>query len=634
MFTDVVGFTARTRSDEQSALQLLRELKEFVRPILRSHRGRQIKTIGDGMLVEFANALAGVECAVDLQRRLVDRFGGGESAMLRLRVGLHLGDVQEEGADIVGDAVNLASRIEPLAEPGGICLSAQVYDQIRNKVPYRLESIGLRTLKGIVQPTEVYKVSLPWTTEPAPVDPAPARRLAVLPLANLSPEPKDEFFADGLTEEMISELSRLPELRVIARTSVMKFRASNLSVSEIGRQLRVGTILEGSVRKSGSKLRITVQLVEATSEEQVWSETYDRELTDIFAIQTEVAKSVAGALHLRFSPAAEPARPATRDLDAYAWYHQGRTLLNKRSPEAVQAALGLFEKARNSDPKYARAYAGIADSYSLLVDRVVLPWKETRAKMVAAAREAVLLDELSADAHASLGLTLYWEYDWAGAERELRRAIELNPNYGSAHQWLYQALVPQGRAEEAFRALAHAEEADPLSPVILRYVGYAAWVAGRNEKALEKWHRVLELEGEPEWVAADLACFYLGRSLRIEALEWLRRYERTLAARPARAVLLGLLYASLGLRDDAERHLKHLLTERERTFVPSTSIAWTCAGLNDADGFYRWMARAVDEHSIDPHLLTTFPMIDSLRTDPRFPDLLARCNIPARVPLA
>ena len=634
MFTDVVGFTALTQSDEQTALRLLRELRDFVRPILRNHRGRQIKAIGDGLLIEFANALAAVECAVDLQRRLHDRFGRGEAPTLRLRVGVHLGDVQEEGADIIGDAVNLASRIEPLAEPGGICLSAQVYDQIRNKVPYRLESIGLRTLKGIQQPTEVYKVGLPWTAEGSKAEAAPTRRLAVLPLANLSPEPKDEFFADGLTEEMISELSRLAELRVIARTSVMKFRTSNLSVSEIGRELRAGTILEGSVRKSGNRLRITVQLVDAASEEHMWSETYDRELTDIFAIQTEVAKSVAGALHLQFSPSTETARPATRDLDAYSWYHQGRSLWNKRSPEAVHAALGLFEKARSADPKYARAYSGIADCYSLLVDRVVVPWRDTRAKMAAAAREAVLLDDLSADAHASLGLTLYWEYDWAQTEREFRRAIELNPNYASAQQWLYQVLDAQGRTEEALQALAQAEEADPLSPVILRYVGYAAWVAGRDAEALQKWDRVLELEGEPEWIVADRACFCIKRSMRAEALEWLRRYERMLATKPARAVLLGFLYASLDLRSDAERHLRSLLAEREHAYVPSTSIAWTYAGLNDVDGFYTWMRRAADEHSIDPHLLASFPLIQHLRSDSRFADLLARCKILGRPPAA
>ena len=317
MFTDLVGFTSLTQSNEQQALDLLETHYRFLRPIFALHRGREIKTIGDSFLVEFENALDAANCAIEIQRRVYSRNSSvSDSEQFRLRIGVHLGDVVHTANDVLGDAINIASRIEPLAEPGGVCVTEQIYAQVRNKVPATFRKLAPVHLKNVEFTVEVYKIESSWEQSAAPALGSAAgtdRRLAILPLANMSADPQDEFFADGLTDEIISELSRVPGLRVIARTSVMRYRGTTKGVAEIGKELRVGTILEGSVRRAGTRIRVTAQLIDAATEEHLWAEKYDRELVDVFAIQTEIAQEVSAALHIALpSPTSRAAATAAQ----------------------------------------------------------------------------------------------------------------------------------------------------------------------------------------------------------------------------------------------------------------------------------------------------------------------------------
>jgi adenylate cyclase len=311
MFTDMVGFTALAQRDEPAALRLLAEQRTLATPLFSSHGGRVIKTIGDGFLVEFPSALESVLCAREIQDAIVRRNASGNNTeRLELRVGIHVGEVVAQGDDIVGDAVNVASRLEPLAEPGGICVSEQVLDQIRNKIPMTCERLLAPRLKNVETPINAYRVSAGSDGRPPP---APSRalgsyvRLAVLPFTSMSPDPSDEFFADGLTEEMISHLSRGSALRVVARTSIMPYKGASKGIREIARELSVGSILEGSVRRSANTVRITVQLIDAGSEEHLWAHSFDRELTDIFALQDEICQTVSKVLQGRLVANIPPA---------------------------------------------------------------------------------------------------------------------------------------------------------------------------------------------------------------------------------------------------------------------------------------------------------------------------------------
>ncbi|MCI4347743.1 MAG: adenylate/guanylate cyclase domain-containing protein [Thermoplasmata archaeon] len=311
MFTDIVGFTAITQRDEGVAVRLLDEHRSLLRPLFALHGGRVIKTMGDGFLVEFPSALESVHCAQKIQATLGLRNSSIEPhERIALRIGIHVGEVIDQGDDIVGDAVNVASRFEPLADPGGICVSEQVLDQIRNKLPVTWQDLVTPSQKNAEFPIRAYQLhpSVEGADfSPSPRDTGSYVRLAVLPFTSLSSSPDDEFFADGLTEELISLLSRGTALRVVARTSVMQYKGARKGIREIGRELAVGSILEGSVRRSANKIRIAVQLIDAITEDHLWVSRFDRELTDIFATQDEIAQSVSkvlqGKLVARIPPA-------------------------------------------------------------------------------------------------------------------------------------------------------------------------------------------------------------------------------------------------------------------------------------------------------------------------------------------
>ncbi len=278
MFTDIVGYTSLSQRNEALALQLLERHQALLRPIFPKHGGREVKTIGDAFMIQFDSALAAVECAVEMQEA-VHNHSRPASDTLAMKVGIHVGDVVQSGQDVYGDAVNIASRIEPLAKGGEVCISEQVFDQVRNKVPFKLIKLAPHQLKNVAIPIDVYRVELPWEAQAMSMRAAnlPADRIAVLPFVSMSLDQQDEFFADGLTEELIGSLALVKGLKVIARTSVMNYKNEKKNVSEIGRELGVGTVVEGSVRKAGNRIRVAVQVIDVNTEEHLWAEKYDSE---------------------------------------------------------------------------------------------------------------------------------------------------------------------------------------------------------------------------------------------------------------------------------------------------------------------------------------------------------------------
>jgi len=472
VFTDIVGYTALAQRDESLALGLLEKHNSLIRSVISAYRGKEIKTIGDAFLLEFESTLDALSCAVEIQRAFWKwNESLPEGGKIFLRIGVHVGDVIVRNNDILGDAVNVASRIEHEADPGGICISEQVYSQIRNKVNYQFVKLTQRKLKNVELRMDLYSMGMPWNSKGtgSNLQISARNRIAVLPFANISPDPVDAFFSDGLTEELISTLSEIKELRVIARTSVNRYRGdTDKDAAEIGSELQVSYILEGSVRKSGSKIRVSTQLIDVSTQEHVWSNHYDRNLDDVFLIQSDIAKNVADSLKLTLlnKEKIRNEEKGSQSLTAYVAYLKGRALLHDRSEKAIRAAKLQFETAIKEDPSFALAYAGLADLEMISGNYLLSPFRESIEDAKSYIKKALELDPDIPEARVSKAEQLIYEYKFQEAIEEFRRAISLNPSYALAHYWYSNLLADFGRKEESRSEMILAEELDPLSSVI------------------------------------------------------------------------------------------------------------------------------------------------------------------------
>lgn len=505
MFTDIVGYSALTQQNEALTLELLEEHRKLMRPLFSQYNGREIKTMADGFLVEFASALEAVHCAIEIQKAMRARnLASPAERRLEIRIGIHIGDIIHRENDVLGDGVNIAARLQPLAEPGGICISEDVARLIKNKIDEPVIALGKRELKNIQEPIEIYKIVLSQHTPPP--SSSEKRSIAVLPFANLSPDPENEYFSDGLTEELINSLTKIEGLRVASRTSAFAWKGKQENIRKIGQQLNVETVLEGSVRKAGNRLRITAQLVNIADDSHLWSERYDREMEDVFAVQDEIARAIVDALKIKLASDKKHqiVKPPTESIEAYNLYLQGRFHWNKRSKEGFERAIQYFGQALQIDPTYARAYAGLADCYTLLASYGHLNPQEGFPKAREAARKALDLDETLAEAHASLAaIKLNYEQDLEGARKEIERAIVLNPHHATAHHWHAATLAGLGRTDEAVAAIQRALELDPLSAIMRVTAGEVFQLAGRWQEAEEHLQKALELN--PHLIGAYIA---------------------------------------------------------------------------------------------------------------------------------
>jgi len=630
MFTDMVGSTALAQVNETQALELRNEQSELLRPLFAAHQGHEVKSIGDGFLAEFDSALRATRCAVEIQRRVHERNTREGVTPIQLRIGIHLGDVERQGGDIFGDAVNIASRIQPVAEPGGICVSSAIQEQVWNKISENLQKLPPTALKGVRAPMDIYRVVLPWMIQASPSEHLGPTGIAVLPFTNMSPDPGDEYFADGLTEEVITVLSQLPELRVISRTSVMLYKTTPKSASQIGAELGVVSILEGSVRKAGNRLRVTAQLIDARSDRHLWAKTYDRELDDVFAVQAEIARQVADGLQVELRPAEEARLHVNRVVrsDSYLAYLRGRTLLHQQNDISYKAAREQFDLAIALDPKNAAAYAGLSDLVRLhgsssfgMSPRVA---DETGRQL---ANRAIELDPGLAEAHASAAATLWLDYDFVGAEREFKRALSLNPSYSQAHHWYAELLSWQSRTDEAFAEWALAEASDPLSPFNLSHHSCLLTWLGRYDEAFARIQKLGELQPDGEVYHEGLSLYHRVRGETALLLQELSRLEELQSEPVQKRSLRAAYYAFSGEKERS----RAILQEEETLSQPgfdAGSFVWLYAALGDAEGCYRWLEKAYEEHSIGFfHALRLDPLYEQVRKDPRFQVLLKKANL-------
>jgi len=636
MFTDLVGYTASTQSDEATALRSLQEEEELVRPVLAAHRGREVKSTGDGFLVEFDSALHAVQCAIAIHERLRQRNSQKGGPPIHLRIGIHLGDVEERGGDIFGDSVNIAARLEPLAEPGGICISEPVFGQVRNKIAHPLEKLSPRALKDVRFPMDLYRVVLPWATPEPGAGSAGPPRLAVLPLVNISSDPKDEYFADGLTEELISVLSQIRGLRVIARTSVSQYKGSAKSVAQIGSELSVSSVLEGSVRKAGDQLRISVQLIDVKTQEHRWAMTYDRKLENVFAIQADVAERTAGALKVELLSSEREAlreRP-TSSLTAYDLYLRGIQAFQHSTGfgggGSDKDAVRYFEEAIREDPQFSGAYSYLAN-HLIGVVGITRPGKDVFPRARELVVKALELNPGSSDAHTAQGnLSMQMDLDWTRSESEFQQAIALNPSAATAHFWYGFLLGVLQRFDEAKEQYRLAIDLDPLWPQ--PQLNLAATYAATGEVAfsialIEQLDAGLR---DTPAIRAALAVFYARAGRTNDALKAVEPFERE-SDLFSRAAHSGVL-AFLGRPEEARALMADLEAGRFSEYAPVMVSALFYALAGEKEKALAVLER--DFREGDKLLWNSYELefFDSLRDDPRFIAMLRAMNLPTSPP--
>lgn len=455
-------------------------------------------------------------------------------------------------------------------------------------------------------------------------------RIAVLPFASISPDPKDEYFADGITEELISTLSKIDDLSVIARTSVMPYKGTTKSIAEIGQELRVGTILEGSVRKAENKLRITVQLIDVQSQAHLWSQEYDREFKEVFVIQSNIAQRVAEALkvQLMVGEKRQIERQATENVEAYTWYLRGRYFQGKRTEEGLKTSIEYFERAIEKDPFYALAYSGLADSYNLLAIYGYLSPKEAYPKVKMAAGMALEMDDSLAEAHTSLAFTKHrFDWDWLGAEREFKRAIRSNPSYASAHHWYSLLLSQMGRTEESFAAIKRAQELDPLSLVINTDLGTYFYYTRQYDQAIAYYQKTLEMSPDFARVYLDLGTTYEQKGMYKEAIATFQKGVMLSGGNSLMMASLGHAYAVSGRREEARKILHELQHQTNQEYIVPYAVALIYIGLNEKDQAFQWLEKAYEERSGWLVFLKVNPLLDPLQSDPRFGELLKKIGL-------
>ncbi len=538
MATDVVGYSRLIRADEEGTIAALKALRaDLIDPKLTEHNGRIVKLMGDGMLAEFASVVDAVRAAVETQAAVAEHNAGlPEDKRIEFRVGVNLGDVVIDGDDIYGDGVNLAARLEGLAEPGGICVSDKVYEEVRDRTEFAFEDLGEKKVKNIDRPVQVWR----WAGDPnaatggntsagqglsLPDKPS----IAVLPFTNMSGDPEQEFLADGLAEDIITALSKISEMFVIARNSTFAYKGKSPDIRQVAEELGVRSVLEGSIRRAGNRVRITAQLIDAESGSHLWAERYDRQVVDIFDLQDEITQEIVTALEVKMTKGEQirVRRRQTNNLDAWDAYVRALSHLIRFTREDNAMAQELGTRAANLDPDFAAAHTLLAFTHQA---DARLGWAQSSAEAlelgVNAALRALAIDENDADAHAMLGTLRAMQHRYDEGLEAGRRAIKLAPSAADHYVWSAVTLNLVGRAEEAVNLI---EKAMRLSPF---YPDYYLGIIAQSYRLLGRFD---------DAIAAD---------------------KERLARNPGNAFSdfrLAAVYSELGREEDAKFHVQEAL---------------------------------------------------------------------------
>jgi pentatricopeptide repeat protein len=599
MFTDIVGYTAIMGKDEAAALQLLEQNRQLHKPTIANFQGKLLKEIGDGILASFSSVSNAIDCATEIMEKSKDTEG------LQLRIGIHLGEVMFKDRDVFGDGVNIAARIEALASAGEILISELVYRSIQNKKKYRVDFHSVSNLKNVDHPVKIYQLGSAEKDLSQPM--ITPDSLAVLPFVNMSNDSEQEYFCEGISEEIINTVVQVPEIKVAGRTSSFSFKGKNLDLRLVGSQLGVSKILEGSVRKFGNRIRVTAQLIEASTGFHLWSNKYDRELDDIFQIQDDISQEIAQQLQQTIigEKSVPKSRAQTKSIEAYDLYLKGRSLYYQRG-DALWEALECFKKALEIDTEYALALSAMAETYIMLCFHGYLHPDKSWANAIPAAKKALKLGPGLGETYNALAIiALLHDRDLKTTEREFKKALQINPNHIQARTWygLFYLVIAANNFEEGIKELEKAIEIDPLSPYVVGIHALALSTVSRHQEATTITAQLVR-SNPKSWISI----FFHGLSLlkggetekcidvHLKGLEILDGHIWNL-------VQLVHAYASLGQIDLAERYYQEMIARYEKQYLPPSVLAMTAAKLGDVDRALRLAQEAVDIN--DPLLFNT-----------------------------
>ncbi len=664
---DVVGYSRLMAEDEDATVRTVTAYREQVGVLIRQHRGRVVDAPGDNLLAEFPTATDAVEAATEIQRVIRARNAAvPEGRRMEFRIGVHLGEARAEGDRLYGDAVNVAARLEGLAEPGGLCISDDVLHQIQPKLDLEFEDLGAQEVKNIPNPVHVYRVrEATATSVKVPLAPrrvprpavaafavaaflaiaaaaylvfggrapteagAPLTSIAVLPFDDMSPGGDSAWLANGMAEEVIETLSRISAFRVVARTSAEIAKRSGDDLDGIGRALQVGSLVEGSVRRSGDQLRITAQLIRVADASHLWSARYDRKLEDVFAVQREIARDIAEAIRVELGVRTswswlEREQYVPRDVHAYELVRRGWDLQLTLQQKDVLEAGELFREAIRLDPQYAAAHGSLAWHHNILwglYDRS----NDQKQFAVDAATRALELDPLQGYAHHFLALLSLGEWDFEAAEKRLVHALELHPEQAGLRQAYGFVLLETGRVDEGCAQLKKAAELDPLFAGFQTDVAACHGLRGEYDAAIEKIEYALTLNPLHPNATGDLGMNYHLKGMDAEALE---AYVRTPGVDPEFEAALRLAFQKDGWLGLNRAFIQTLVTRSGRPcFLEPAIGAHLYARAGERDDMYRCLELAIAERGNRLLALRFARSWDPYRDEPRFQEILRRLGL-------
>ncbi len=633
MFADIAGYTATMQEDEALALQLKNKLLRKLETETATHNGRILSFRGDGALCSFSSTIEAVRAAMGVQLEM------RKPPVVQLRIGMHTGDVIMDDNDVFGDGVNIASRLESFAVPGSILVSGKVYDDIKNQKDIQTVSLGMFRFKNVKDDTEIFAVSnaglvtpdknsLEGKGERITIEKEWRRCILVLPFVNMSNEPGQEYFSDGLTEELISKLAALSDIRVISRTTSMQYKNQEKDAKTIARENEVHYIVEGSVRRYGNNLRITAQLIDADNDAHLWAESYNGTIDDIFDIQEKVSEKIVRELKIQLTKEEQDflQKHYTENSEAYQYYLKGRSLWKNRNEEDLKSALAWFEKALEKDAGYALAWTGLADTYSLMGEYSNVSRRILFPKQMAAINKALEIDNRISEAHISLATSLMLnEWDWKNSEKEFKIGLELNPKYATGHHWYGEWLLFTGKTEEAFDEINLAMTLDPVSPGILKDKGIFYYYNRQYTQAINMGLMTLELRENFTPAHRLLSLAYAASGMFDEAIEANRHWGENTGNAIKTEIALAEIYALAGRRDEA----KSILQKTQELVTPNDNrgIALVYAALKEADMVFTWLEKSYASHEESLCNLMVDSKWDAFRTDARFTALLKKIGL-------
>ncbi len=635
LFADMTGYTAMMQEDEAKAKMLRNRQRQTLESLIPAHRGMILQYFGDGTLSIFDSAIDAVRCAIGIQQELQ------KEPKVKLRIGIHSGDIAYDHQGVYGDCVNLASRIESLSIPGAVLISDKVFDEVKNQNDIVTTPLGKFNLKNVKRPVEVFAIANEGLITPTlaqmGVKCGSDKSIAVLPFINMSADPENEYFSDGISEEILNALTRVEGIQVTARSSSFSFKGKSEDARQVGAKLGVANLLEGTVRKAGKKIRINVQLINTHDGYHTWSEVYDSVLEDIFQVQDEIAGKIVTRLKENFAITDKKevvVKPPTENIEAYNLYLKGRYYWNKSSPENILKAIETYEEVIRIDPSFALPYCALSYCYSFLGSSGLMSPAEAYPKAKDYTLKAIELDPNHAESHLSLAtIKFYHNWDFEGAEASLNKVQDLGLNsslFNQVHGWF---LIAKGDFEKAIEKIEQALALDPLSLPLMSTLGDAYSFAGRFSEGLAQYDKLIDLEPNFRRAYEGRGMIRLAMGEYDLAVKDFEQYHK-LVGHPLKGLSsLGHAYAAAGQREKALECIDKLKLreEQEPGVLLHMDYAFLYSGLKEYDKVFHYLNKTYEQRMgiacLGMIFCIRYPMLNDLRTDPRFRELMGKMGL-------